>query len=281
VSARILIIEDTEMSLTLMTYVLDAFGYTVQAAMDGEMGLQSARSDPPDLILCDIQMPKVDGYEVARQLKADPALCRIPLIAVTALAMAGDREKILASGFDGYTPKPIEPEKFVAAMEEFLEDGLRAERRRTPAHSTAHSTAPPALANETPAPPPGKKHAVLLVVDDSDMELWLMRSVFDPSGYDVLLAENVLEALPLARAMRPDLIICDVMMPGGSGFDMLDAVRADPMLSESAVVLITSEDLGPAERERALTGGALRLIVRPIEPQALLAEIEECLVSME
>jgi CheY-like chemotaxis protein len=97
----------------------------------------------------------------------------------------------------------------------------------------------------------------------------------------VLLADNLGEALPLARARRPDLIICDVMMPGGSGFDMLAAVRADPALSDRAVVLITSMDIGPAERERALAAGALRFIARPIEPRALLAEIEQCLADME
>jgi CheY-like chemotaxis protein len=125
-SARILVIEDTEVNLALMSYLLGAFGYTVRTAVDGQMGLESARREPPDLILCDIQMPKVDGYGVAREVKADPALSRIPLVAVTALAMVGDREKILASGFEGYIPKPIDPEKFVAEMEGFLEIRLRA-----------------------------------------------------------------------------------------------------------------------------------------------------------
>jgi two-component system cell cycle response regulator len=278
-SARILIIEDTEISLELMSYLLDAFGYTVQTAMDGEAGLESVRNDPPDLIICDIQMPKADGYEVARQLKAHPVLRGIPLVAVTALAMVGDREKILAAGFDGYIPKPIDPEKFVAAMEGFLKEGLRS----APADVSAAFEEAPAPSTETPTFAVARKHALLLVVDDSDMELWLLHSVFEPSGYEVLLAANVSEALPLARAMNPDLIICDVMMPGGSGFDMLAAVKADPVLKDKAVVLITSMDLGSVERERerALAAGALRFIARPIEPQALLAEIEECLAEME
>jgi two-component system, cell cycle response regulator len=249
----------------------------VRTAVDGEMGLQSARSDPPDLIICDIQMPNVDGYEVARQLKADPAFRHIPLIAVTALAMVGDREKILASGFEGYIPKPIDPEKFVAAMEEFLKDGLRA----VPLLESELSAEARAPSPETPASARAKKHALLLVVDDSDMELWLLHSVFEPSGYEVLLAANVSEALPLARAMLPDLIICDVMMPGDGGFAMLAAVKADPLLKDTPVVLITSMDVSPAERERALAAGAARFITRPVEPQALLAEIEQCLAETE
>ena len=276
-SARILIIEDTEISLALMSYLLDAFGYAVHTATDGELGIESARSNLPDLIICDIQMPKVDGYEVARELKADPVMSHIPLVAVTALAMVGDREKILAAGFDGYIPKPIDPERFVPAMEEFLDAALRAAPREAAEAST--ETAPSSAETITRAR--GKRQALLLVVDDSEMELWLMRSVFDPSGYEVLLAENVSQALPLARAMQPDLIICDVMMPGGSGFDMLAAVKGDPTLSDRAVVLITSMDLGAAERERALAAGALRFIARPIEPEDLLAEIAQCLSAAE
>jgi CheY-like chemotaxis protein len=129
-SARILIIEDTEINLELMSYLLGAFGYTVQTATDGELGLERARSEPPDLILCDIQMPKVNGYEVARQLKADPASSRIPLVAVTALAMVGDREKILAAGFDGCILKPIDTEKFVAEMEGYLDGKWKMENAK-------------------------------------------------------------------------------------------------------------------------------------------------------
>jgi two-component system cell cycle response regulator len=78
------------------------------------------RSQPFDLIICDVQLPKVDGYEVVRQLKNDAELSRTPIVAVTALAMVGDRERVLASGFDGYVSKPIDPETFVAQVEAFI-----------------------------------------------------------------------------------------------------------------------------------------------------------------
>src|ERR1700677_2244733 len=99
--ARILIIEDTEANLELMTYLLQSFGHKVRSATDGVMGLECARFDAPDLIICDIHLPKMDGYEVAHSLKSDLRLSCIPLVAVTALAMVGDRERILAAGFDG------------------------------------------------------------------------------------------------------------------------------------------------------------------------------------
>ena len=119
-SARILIIEDNPTNLDLMTYLLSAFGYTTFIARDGEEGLEVARQEVPDLIICDVHLPTLDGYEVARWLKSHPQLHRIPLVAVTALAMVGDRSKILASGFDGYIAKPISPETFVQEVEKFL-----------------------------------------------------------------------------------------------------------------------------------------------------------------
>ncbi len=114
---RILVIEDNAANLELMTYLLKAFGHKTVVARDGEQGLDEARRDPPDAIISDIQLPKLNGYELAAQLKKDPFLSHIPAIAVTAFAMAGDRERALSAGFDGYIPKPIEPESFVHEVE--------------------------------------------------------------------------------------------------------------------------------------------------------------------
>lgn len=117
---RVLVIEDNPANMELMVYLLEAFGYEVLAAGDGHQGIAAARADRPALVVCDIHLPHLDGYAVVRALKSEPALRDIPAIAVTALAMSGDREKLLAAGFDGYLSKPIDPEAFVQAIEEFL-----------------------------------------------------------------------------------------------------------------------------------------------------------------
>jgi CheY-like chemotaxis protein len=117
--ARILIIEDNPANLELMVYLLKAFGHVPVTARDGAEGLALA-GERPDLILCDIQLPDVDGWELARRMRADPALAAVPLVAVTALAMVGDRDRVLQAGFDGYLSKPIEPETFVSSVESFL-----------------------------------------------------------------------------------------------------------------------------------------------------------------
>ncbi|MBC7453077.1 MAG: EAL domain-containing protein, partial [Massilia sp.] len=118
--ARILIIEDNPTNMELMVYLLTAFGYTPLMATDGVSGVEAVRECRPDLIICDIHLPRLDGYGVVNALKQDLALRHIPVLAVTALAMMGDRERLLAAGFDGYIGKPIEPDTFVAELETFL-----------------------------------------------------------------------------------------------------------------------------------------------------------------
>jgi two-component system cell cycle response regulator len=123
-TARILVIEDNPANLELMLYLLKAFGYDTLAAGDGEEGLAVALREMPDLIICDLQLPKLHGMEVARQLKSN-AQFHIPIVAVTAFAMVGDRDRILAAGFDGYIPKPLNPETFVRDVEAFLKPADR------------------------------------------------------------------------------------------------------------------------------------------------------------
>jgi CheY-like chemotaxis protein len=111
-ASRILCIEDNEQNLYLITFILTAVGHEVLQARSGQEGIAVAALRLPDLILLDIQLPEMDGYEVARRLRGDPALSKTPLIAVTSYAMPGDRERALASGCDDYIEKPINPETF-------------------------------------------------------------------------------------------------------------------------------------------------------------------------
>ncbi len=106
--ALILVVEDNALNLELMVCLLEAHGHRTLQAHDGLEGLALARSAAPDLVLCDLQMPGLDGWSVARTLRADPATAALPLVAVTAAAMVGDRERALAAGFDAHIAKPIE-----------------------------------------------------------------------------------------------------------------------------------------------------------------------------
>lgn len=125
-TARILVIEDDAFSRELVRYLLNRGGYTVLEAADGAAGVRLALSAHPDLVLCDLQMPVLNGYEVVRCLRANPAWHTVPVIAVTAFSMPGDRDTALAAGFDDYLTKPITPEIFVQQIAAFLPPALRA-----------------------------------------------------------------------------------------------------------------------------------------------------------
>ena len=116
-SRDILLIEDNENNRYLATYLLEARGHKVRSLATGPAGVEAATRSPPDLILLDIQLPGMDGYEVARLLRAKPGLAHLPIIAVTSFAMPGDRERALAAGCTGYLEKPIDPDHFVDQVE--------------------------------------------------------------------------------------------------------------------------------------------------------------------
>jgi two-component system cell cycle response regulator DivK len=120
-SPTVLLIEDNEQNRYLATFLLERHGFVVVAANDGRQGLELAARHCPDLILLDIQLPTMDGYAVARALRATAEVRTTPIVAVTSYAMVGDREKALAAGCDGYLEKPINPETFVAEVRRFLE----------------------------------------------------------------------------------------------------------------------------------------------------------------
>jgi two-component system, cell cycle response regulator DivK len=114
--ATVLVIEDNPANMKLVTFLLESAGRTVLAANDAETGLTLARSRRPDLILMDIQLPGMDGLEATALLKGDEATRAIPVIALTALAMKGDEERIRAAGCDGYIAKPIAYREFLTAV---------------------------------------------------------------------------------------------------------------------------------------------------------------------
>ena len=118
----ILIVEDNELNLKLLRDVLDYHGYTTVVTEFGAAALDLARQHHPDLVLLDIQLPDIPGEEAARQLKADPQTRAIPIIAVTAFAMSGDRAKILDSGCDDYVSKPFNVHQLLALVERYTRE---------------------------------------------------------------------------------------------------------------------------------------------------------------
>ncbi|HEX5327352.1 MAG TPA: response regulator [Acetobacteraceae bacterium] len=118
---RILVVEDTEDNRRIIRDLLTSFGYELIEARDGAEGVAMAQSHRPDLILMDIQLPVMDGYEATRRIRAHPDLKHIPVIAVTSYALSGDEAKARAAGCDAYIAKPFSPRQLLAKVREFLD----------------------------------------------------------------------------------------------------------------------------------------------------------------
>lgn len=117
---KILYIEDNEQNLYLVRFILEASGYEVSEARDGQEGIDSAISLKPSMILLDIQLPNMDGYAVARELRKHIDLKSVPIVALTSYAMPGDREKALGAGCTGYIEKPINPDTFIGQIQQYM-----------------------------------------------------------------------------------------------------------------------------------------------------------------
>ena len=118
--AKVLLVEDNEMNRDMLSRRLIRRGYTVVFAVDGQQAVDKAKSEQPDIILMDMSLPVMDGWEATRRVKADDATRRTPVIGLTAHAMAGDREKALAAGCDEYDTKPVELDRLIEKMERLL-----------------------------------------------------------------------------------------------------------------------------------------------------------------
>jgi len=252
--ARILIIEDNPANVELMAFLLTAHGHTALSAPDGPRGIASARAAPPDLVACDVNLPGMSGYEVVAALKADAHLARVPVLAVTALAMAGDREKVLAGGFDGYISKPIEPESFVAELEVFL---LAADAGAVQAGGG--TAQPPAI----------------LLVDDDPFMLAVLSDMLGDEPLRVLCAASGPEALDLLAREPVAVILCDQAMPGMRGTELLARVAA---AHPDTVRLMLSGQHDLAEIEAALRSGlADAHYAKPVSAASLRERIRAAL----
>jgi len=261
--ANIVIIEDTPANLELMLYLLTAAGHTVLTATDGDEGVELVRRTLPELVICDIHMPKVDGYEVARILKSDDALAHIPLVAVTALAMVGDRERGIAAGFEGYLYKPIEPETFAADVEQFL--------REVPNPVSSNTIKPKIKTTAT----------TILVVDDRAINREFLVMLLESAGYRAIEAINGAEALETVGCEKIDLIISDILMPVMDGIEFANRMRAEARIERIPIIFYTATYRSNEAQFLAQFCGVDLVLAKPAEPQTILDAISTLLGTFD
>lgn len=271
--ARILIIEDNPANIELMSFLLSAYGHAPLSAADGPRGVAAARSERPDLIACDVNLPGMDGFSVLAELKGDPALAGVPILAVTALAMTGDREKVLAAGFDGYISKPIEPESFVAELEAFLTTTPASAPAMATPPAPVHTQSTAATAATDAAATPDAGARTLLLVDDDRFMLGVLNDMLIGQPYRVLSASSGEEALQVLSHEPVEVILCDQAMPGMRGTEVLaEAAARYP----KTVRLMLSGQPDLTDIEAAIKSGvADGHYIKPLGARALREQLDE------
>ena len=269
--ARILIVEDTPHSLQLMTYLLQAHGHTAIAADTGERGVELAAAGRPDLVVLDLQLPGIDGYEALAQLRSMPGMAGVPILAVTSFAMVGDSSRALDAGFDDHLTKPIDPYTFADEIDRRLPESLRG----SPPVLTSTDAAE--ISHPLPVRPTGNPRANILVLDDSRINQALLRSVLESHGYQVRVTATVEEAVAAAEDTAPDLVLSDVYVGHQRGTELLSYLRTVPVLAvvPFAFLTDTADWLDPLVME-----GKDRVIRRPVDPIVLLDEVDALLKHM-
>ncbi len=255
--ARILVIEDSPDIRVLLRMLLEAAGHDVLTTNDGRAGVDTARRERPDLILMDLSLPLLSGWEATREIKSDPGTASIPVLAVTAHAMQGDRERALAAGCDGFVAKPIDGETFASLIGSHL-------NRRAGDRLLA--------AGRSPLPRPGVEKPVpgrILVVDDQAEVARVLQADLEGEGHQITVATSATEALKLCQRDRYDLAVIDVMLGDDSGYELTRQLTASSPVYQP-ILLVTA---GTIDRERGYESGADDFIGKPIESAELKARV--------
>ncbi len=298
--ARVLVVEDSPTQLEELRFVLEDAGLEVIAAANGREGLEAARANAIDLVITDIVMPEMDGYELSKALREDKKLRRLPVILLTSLSDPLDVIRGLESGADNFLRKPFEAGYLLARIRNILgtaqlrrtagsEAGLTIRFRDKDyylgqerlqlldallsAFDDALCLAPSLLGEAITG-------SRVLVIEDSPTEAERLRSVLTNCGCEVVSAANGREGLEACRANPIDLVISDVIMPEMDGYELCRAIRADEKLRDMPVVLVSAL-ADPQDLIAGLEAGATHFIRKPINDRNLSNRIGNLLAVRE
>lgn len=231
----VLVVEDDPSAVRLLRAYLEPEGYRVRVAADGEHALDDARAEAPMAILLDVLLPGMDGWDVLRRLKADPMLRDIPVVIVT---VVDERDVGLALGAVDYLVKPIDRDAVLAS-----------------------------LGRLTLATQAKTRTVRVLVVDDDPAALDALEGTLRPAGFEVIRAGGGRTGVDRARDERPDLVICDLVMPDVDGFGVVGELKSDPVTADIPIIILTAHDLSPADKLR-LNGKVLGIVSKGPDAQA-------------
>jgi two-component system cell cycle response regulator len=266
-SARILIVDDTPLNVKLLTAKLARDYYIISTAENGVEALRKVAEEKPDLILLDVMMPEMDGFETCRRLKADPETAYIPIVIITALSDVADRVRGLAAGADDFLGKPINDLALMARIRSLLRLKILMDEWRL-REATALQLSP-VLAGTT-VDPLDISNSRILIVDDGEADGIFIRETLTPLAASILQVTNVAEA-ETALAKDPyDLIFSSLDLRNEDGLTICPRLRASPSTRHVPILLLAN----PEEVDRVAKGldlGANDYLLRPFDTQELFA----------
>jgi len=273
VPARILVVDDEPQNLDLLEAMLTSSGYGVLLASGGEEGLRLAREQKPDLMILDLMMPGLSGFEVCARVKTDPQTGGIPVLFVTALSQISDKERALAAGGDDFLTKPFQRAELLTRVEALMRvrhlnrDLDRALAYLHELEVTRHAQQP---RKPEASAPRAEGAGTLLVVDDELLARQLFADVLRDAGYITHEAENGEQALEIARKETIDVVLLDIMMPGLSGLEVL--AKLGEVAPDSPVIIVTANPSSD-NAIAALRLGAFDFIVKGFKNEVMLTTV--------
>jgi len=269
IEGKVLVVDDQPLNVKMLAAKLSESGYEVLKAFNGSEAIRLARDGNPDLILLDITMPGMDGYEVTKILKADPATSIIPIVLLTALDAVKDKVKGLNAGADDFLSKPCSPTELLARVRSLvrlkkLQEKLGSMAERGGASASGQSGT--AVTENAP----------ILIVEDNALIAKIFNGVLVNAGYRTVVATDGKDALRVLIETRPSLILLDLVLPDMNGIDLLRDIKADPSTEDIVVIIISSlSDLDT--KVRGIETGADDYLVKPVDHAELIARVRAAL----
>jgi DNA-binding response OmpR family regulator len=244
----VLLADDSPMIHRFTVPILEDEGFDVISAHDGAEAVQIAHAKSPDLVITDVEMPKLDGYGVCKAIKADPVTAHVPVMICSSLGEAADLERGFDAGADDYLVKPVMPEELQTRVRALVQGSLPASRER------------------------------VLVVDDSPAQRHYVADCLARQGFEVATAEDGKQALAKAQAWRPALVVSDYEMPVMTGFELVHALRKDRELRQIPVIMLTARD-SKRDMAQMRAAGATGYLVKPFSQDKCVAMVERTLAE--
>ena len=267
---EILIVDDDPGSLRLLNHLLSDAGYQVQTASNGEQALLSTSQHLPDLIILDVRMPGMSGFDVSRSLQRTPKTQTIPVIFLSAAADPDDKIQGFDAGGVDFIAKPFVDDEVLARVKTHIDMAIAAKkllRRHTKTHSSEFTNDSP-----RPTPPAITRRQEVLVVEDTPESLRLLATVLTEAGFAVREAPNGELALWTATRSPPDLILLDIRMPGMNGFDVCRHLKSNPTTAHVPVIFLSALS-DREDKAEGFAAGAVDYVTKPFSEQEVLARV--------